>query len=100
MSWKLRVEGTATPYPPEESVADLARLATRIGIGVVGDVNGVEAFANPSEAPIDVVRRWQWLRDSQREPVLHGPPAARSRCLCYRRRAKGARAACVCPCHK
>lgn len=58
MSFLIRLESVASPNSAEDEVWSLALIATGLGIGVIANVNGADAFAFPKENPTEVVRRW------------------------------------------
>ena len=64
MSFMIRLEGIASARPPQEEIAELPAIASRLGLPVAVDVNGFEAFAVPGEPALDVIRRWEDARAS------------------------------------
>ncbi len=101
MSWKLRLEATAMPYSPAESIMMLADVARRLGVPVIGEVNGIDAYAYPDEHAVNAVYRWQAERDSRgffAQPTAPGPRSYP--CKCERLGTAGAKRRCKCPCHR
>jgi hypothetical protein len=44
MSWWVRCEAPATPQTPQDAIRELVRFARNLGVDVIGNVNGVDAF--------------------------------------------------------
>jgi len=68
MSFLIRLEGVASPCPPEFEVGSIVEIADRLGVGVITNVNGAEAFAFPGEPPDEVVRRWRRAELDNKRP--------------------------------
>ena len=58
----IRLEGVASPRTPQEAVGELADIARHLGVGVICDVNGTEAFAFPYMTAAEAIRLWELAR--------------------------------------
>lgn len=59
MSFALRLESIASPRPVEDEIADLPRIAFRLGLSLNVNVNGVELYVHPGDTPEQLVERWR-----------------------------------------
>jgi hypothetical protein len=76
----IRLESVASPQTPQEAIGELVTIAQRLDVGVISDVNGVDAFAFPSTDPADAIRLWEQGRldvKSHREEDLAPPRCAK-----------------------
>lgn len=55
----MRLESVAGPETPQEAIGELVNIARRLNVGVISDVNGIEAFAFPSTEPAEAIRLWE-----------------------------------------
>ena len=80
MGFLARLESVASPETPQEAIRELVSIAQRLGVGVVCDVNGIDAFAFPSTPPDEAIRLWEQGRldvKSHREEDLAPPQCSK-----------------------
>lgn len=76
----MRLESVAGPETPQDAIRELVNIARRLDVGVICDVNGVEAFAYPSTQPDEAIRLWEQGRldvKSHRTEDLAPPQCAK-----------------------
>jgi hypothetical protein len=53
------MESVAGPETPQEAIRDMVGIAGWLGVGVIADVNGIDAFAFPGTEPEHAIRLWE-----------------------------------------
>lgn len=59
MGFCFRLESVASPDTPQQAIRELCGISRRLGIGVICEVNGIEAFAFPHTEPEQAISLWE-----------------------------------------
>jgi hypothetical protein len=53
------MESVAGPETPQEAIREMVGISRRLNVGVVCDINGIEAFAFPHTEPEHAIKLWE-----------------------------------------